>query len=124
MLFSIAIGGAVGSLARYGLGGLMQRVSAGFPYGTLAVNILGSLLLGFLMRWLLATTASPELRAGLTIGVCGGFTTFSTFSYEVARLLESGSYARASMYAVASVLVSVLAIFAGFALAREVMTPR
>jgi CrcB protein len=124
MLFSIAIGGAMGTLARFGLGGLAQRVSAGFPYGTLAINVLGSLLLGFLMRWLLSTSASAELRAGLTIGFCGGFTTFSTFSYEVARLLEGGSYARASVYALASVLLSLLAILAGFTLARVVMAPR
>jgi CrcB protein len=124
MLFSIALGGAAGSLARYGLGGLAQRVSAEFPYGTLTINVLGSLLLGFFVRWLLSTTASPELRAGLTIGFCGGFTTFSTFSYEVARLLESGSYARAGAYAAASVGLSLLAVFAGFALARAALAPR
>ena len=124
MLFSIALGGALGSLARYGLGGLAQRVSADFPWGTLTINILGSLLLGFLMRYLLSTTLSAELRAGLTIGLCGGFTTFSTFSYEVVTLAESGSYGRAGAYALASVVLSLVAVLAGFWLARVALAPR
>ena len=121
MLFAIALGGAVGTLARYGVGGLAQRFSATFPLSTLAINVAGSLLLGFLMRWLLGTTASPELRAGLTIGLCGGFTTFSTFSYETARLIESGSWGRAAAYVALSVLGSLLATFAGFAAATRVL---
>ncbi|MBX6332154.1 MAG: fluoride efflux transporter CrcB [Gemmatimonadaceae bacterium] len=123
MLFSIALGGAVGTLARFWLGGLAQRVSAGFPFGTLAINIVGSFLLGFLMRYLLGTTASPELRASLTIGFCGGFTTFSTFSYETAMLIESGSYARAVAYVVASVIVALLATVCGFWAARALTAP-
>jgi CrcB protein len=124
MLFSIALGGAIGSLARYGLGGLAQRVSADFPWGTLTINVLGSLLLGFLMRYLLSTTLSAELRAGLTIGLCGGFTTFSTFSYEVVTLAESGSYARAGTYAAASVVLSLIAVMLGFWLSRVALAPR
>ena len=124
MWMGIAIGGAVGTLARYGLGGVAQRYSAFFPYGTLTINVTGSLLLGFLVRYLLATPASPELRAALTIGFCGGFTTFSTFSYEAAALLESGSFGRAIMYMTASVALSLAATFVGFAIARSVLAPR
>ena len=123
MLFYIALGGAAGTLARYGMGGLAQRFSALFPFGTLTINVTGSFILGFVMRFLLATTASPELRASLTIGFCGGFTTFSTFSYETATLLEDGEIGRAAAYVLSSVLLSLLATFAGFAAARATLAP-
>jgi CrcB protein len=110
-------------LARYGLGGAVQRLGTLFPYGTLLINVLGSFLLGFLMRWLLGTAASPELRAALTVGFCGGFTTFSTFSYEAAMLLQNGSYLRAMFYMVGSVVLSLAATFAGFAAARAIIAP-
>jgi len=116
---AIGLGGAAGTLARYGVGTAVQRYSATFPYSTLVINVAGSFLLGFLMRYLLSTTVSPDLRAALTIGVCGGFTTFSTFSYETARLLESGSWMRASAYVGASVAGSIVATFAGFAVAAR-----
>jgi CrcB protein len=121
MTAAIGVGGAAGTLARYGVGGLAQRLSATFPVSTLLINVVGSFLLGFLMRWLLGTAASPELRAALTIGFCGGFTTFSTFSYETARLMESGSWARAGTYVALSVLGSLLATFAGFVVAARVL---
>jgi len=124
MWISIAIGGAVGTLARYGLFGIAQRYSAFFPWGTLTINVTGSLLLGFLVRYLLATPASPELRAALTIGFCGGFTTFSAFSYEAAALMESGAMGRAFAYMTASVTLSIAATFIGFAIARGVLAPR
>jgi CrcB protein len=123
MLFGIALGGALGTLARWWLGGWAQRFSAEFPYGTLTINVTGSLVLGFLVRYLTQTPASPELRAALTIGFCGGFTTFSTFSYEAARLLEDGSSVRAFTYMAASVLLSLAAVFAGFAIARAMLAP-
>lgn len=125
MLFAIALGGAAGSLLRYGIGSVVQqRAGAGFPVGTLVVNVTGSLLLGFLMRWLLETTVSPEMRAALTIGLCGGYTTFSTFSADTVRLLEEGSWGRAGSYVVASVALSLLATIAGLALARFVVAHR
>lgn len=118
MLFAIALGGAAGTVARWVLGGLAQRAAADFPYGTLVINVSGSFLLGFLLRYLLTTSAPPELRAALTVGFCGGYTTFSTFSYETAVLLEGGSWGRAATYAAGSVLLSLAATFAGFAAAR------
>ena len=125
MLFAIALGGAVGSVLRYGVGSVLQaRAGAGFPVGTLVVNVTGSLLLGFLMRWLLETTVSPEMRAALTIGLCGGYTTFSTFSADTVRLLEDGSWGRAGAYVLSSVVLSLLATVAGLAVARLLVAHR
>ena len=121
MLWGIALGGALGTLARWGIGAWAQRFSAEFPYGTLTINVIGSLILGFLLRYMTQTNAAPELRAALTIGFCGGFTTFSTFSYEAARLLEDGSTLRAVTYMAASVLLSLGAVFVGFAAARAML---
>ena len=123
MLLAIALGGAVGSVARYVLGGLIQRGSSVFPYGTLTINVTGSLLLGFLARYLLDTSAPVELRAALTIGFCGGYTTFSTFSYETMVMLERGEYGRAAAYVSASVALSLLGTFVGFAAARAAFAP-
>jgi fluoride exporter len=118
MLLAIALGGAVGSVARFLVGTFMQRASADFPLGTLLVNVSGSLLLGFLARSLTDSAPSPELRAALTIGLCGGYTTFSTFSLETVALMERGAYGRAAAYIVASVVLSVAATFAGAAAAK------
>jgi CrcB protein len=111
-LLSIALGGAVGSVARWLLGLALQRLTPGFPVGTLLVNVTGSFALGVVARavWL---DASPVLRAGLAIGVCGGFTTFSTFSLEMLTLLERGFPGRAALYAMLSVLLSLAAVAAG-----------
>ena len=87
----IALFGALGCLARYFLSGwVYDLIGRTLPYGTLAVNVIGAFLIGLVMEFSLRSTAvSPELRIGLTIGFLGGFTTFSTFSYETFRLLES-----------------------------------
>jgi CrcB protein len=120
---AVAIGGAVGSVARLLLGAaIQQRVGGGFPLGTLVINVTGSLLLGFLVPIALDTPAiTPTVRALLTTGLCGGYTTFSTFSYDAAVLLEEGAYRRAAIYAVGSVVLSVIGTFAGFAAARWVL---
>lgn len=117
---AVAAGGAVGSVVRLLVGAaIQQRASTTFPVGTLVINITGSLVLGFVLRLALDTSAiSPTLRALLTTGFCGGYTTFSAFSYESAVLVEGGSYGRALVYALASVVLSVAAAFAGFAAAR------
>ena len=118
MLFAIALGGAAGSVARYGVGSFLDRGEGAFPVGTLIVNIAGCLLLGFLVRYFTGSMMSTELRAGLTIGFCGGFTTFSTFSLETVRLAESGNWQRAALYILASVVLSLAALAAGMAAAR------
>jgi CrcB protein len=122
MLIHIALGSAAGGVARYLLGGAVQRLAGtSFPAGTLTVNVTGSLLLGVFARLVLtAPGLTPEMRALLTIGFCGGYTTFSTFSFDVLNLLERGQVTRAALYVSASVLLSVGAMLAGFAIARSV----
>jgi len=120
MIWSVAIGGAIGSVARFLLAGVMQRFSStGFPVWTLVINVTGSILLGFLMRYLVdGVPVAVEVRALLTTGFCGGYTTFSTFSYETVALIEQGDWRRSTVYVVASVTLSVLGAFAGISLAR------
>ena len=122
----IAVGGAIGSVTRYFIGmAIQQRVGTTFPFGTLVINITGSFLLGFLLRATFSTTTlSPEQRALLTTGFCGGYTTFSTFSFDTAGMIEDGSYARAITYLGLSVVVSLVATFAGFALAQSALSFR
>ena len=126
MLLYVALGSAVGGVSRYLLGGLIQRLlDTTFPAGTLLINISGSFLIGAILRYAIETpTLSPEVRALLTIGFCGGYTTFSTFSYETVALLEDGEWTRAGLYVGASVLLSLVGVFLGFALAREVTVLR
>lgn len=97
-VLAVAAGGALGAAARYGLSGLASRVSdRGFPYGTLLVNLLGCLLIGFLVPWMLGDrTVRPEVRAFVLIGLLGGLTTFSTYGYEVVAQLEDGQWGRAA----------------------------
>ena len=112
----IALGGAVGSVARYLLGGVVQRAAGlAFPIGTLAVNVTGSFVAGFLLRYFMNVQTHPTLRAALIVGFCGGFTTFSAFTTETLGLFEGGEYARAALYVAASVALSLMAVFAGFA---------
>ena len=90
------------------------------PYGTFAVNVAGSLLLGLIMEGTLRSTLlSPDLRFGLTVGFLGGFTTFSTFSYETVRLLEEGSLVAAGANVVLNVVACVAAALIGIYLARQ-----
>jgi CrcB protein len=123
MLLYVALGSAIGGVSRYLLGGLVQRLlDTTFPAGTLLVNVTGSFLLGAIIRYALETPSlTPEVRGFLTIGFCGGYTTFSTFSYETMALLEDGAWARAGVYITASVILSLIATFLGLALARQVI---
>jgi CrcB protein len=93
----VGIGSAAGGVIRFLLGTLIQqKTGSTFTVGTLAINVTGSLVLGFVVRYALATPAiGPEIRALLTAGLCGGYTTFSTFSYETVALIEEGDYRRA-----------------------------
>lgn len=116
----VAVGAAIGGVVRYlATVFVQQRAGPGFPVATLLINITGSLLLGFLVAYLAGTAAvRPELGLLLTSGFCGGYTTFSTFSYETFALLRDGEYNRAGLYVVLSVGVSLVGVFAGFAAAR------
>ena len=122
----VAFGAAAGGLSRYYLTGYVQEhFGPGFPLGTLIINITGSLLLGFIMRYALTSGAiSPETRILLTTGYCGGYTTFSTFSYETALLLEEGELQRAALYAGLSVFVALIGTFVGFGLAQRLLAFR
>lgn len=126
LFWAVAIGAAVGGVSRYYLSlALTERLGDAFPWGTLVINVTGSLLLGFLMRYAFASPgANAELRLLLVTGFCGGYTTFSTFSYETVQLLEDGQYERAATYVAASVVVALLATAGGFVLARELIALR
>ncbi|MCU7907191.1 MAG: fluoride efflux transporter CrcB [Candidatus Thiodiazotropha sp. (ex Epidulcina cf. delphinae)] len=120
-LIAIASGGAAGALFRFwvanGVHGLLGR---GFPYGTLTVNVLGSLAMGFLYVLLLErTTVPPELRGALLIGFLGAFTTFSTFSIETLNLIEQAELFKAGLNILLSVSACVSACWFGLALGRQ-----
>jgi fluoride exporter len=126
LLWYVALGSAVGGASRFALSTFVQqRASSAFPFGTLIVNITGSLILGFVLRYALASpSVSAEMRALLTTGFCGGYTTFSTFSYESIALIEDGDYRRAAIYIVLSVVVSLIATFLGIAAAGQLLAAR
>lgn len=124
MLIYIAAGGLLGTLSRYFLQGWIQtRSGAGaFPLGTLVINLAGSFVLGFVIRFATGSTVvSPELRAGLTVGFCGAFTTMSTFSYEAVRLLGDGEYGPAALYMAGTIIGCLAAVIAGTALAEKLL---
>lgn len=118
-LFLIAIFGAIGTLARYGLQGAVQT-AAGFPYGTLLVNLLACFFLGLIGQFTMnRMVISPELRVAIAVGFFGGFSTFSSFGWETAKMLEEGAWARASAYVGASVFAGLLLTVAGIRLANR-----
>ena len=126
ILAYIALGSAAGGVARYLIGVWVQsRAGIGFPIGTLLINVSGSLLLGFLIRYyLVSPSISPEFRAMITTGFCGGYTTFSAFSFETASLIEDGDYGRAGLYIALSVALSLATTFGGFAAAKSLLDSR
>lgn len=117
----LGIFGGMGCVARYMVSGWVYALAGkALPYGTLTVNVLGSLLLGLIMEGSLRSTLlSPDLRFGLTVGFMGGFTTFSTFSYETVRLLEEGSLLAAGANILLNVTVCIVAALVGIYLARQ-----
>lgn len=119
MLFWIALGGAIGSVSRYVLGGAVQKLAgAPFPVGTLLVNVSGCFLIGVLAQHYMNIQAHPNMRAALITGFCGGYTTFSAFSLEAIGLFDGGEYGKAAAYIVLSVMASLVATFAGMAAVR------
>ncbi|RDL52038.1 putative fluoride ion transporter CrcB [Ensifer sp. M14] len=122
-LLLVGAGGAIGSMARYLVGlWTLHRWGPGFPWGTLGVNITGSFLIGLLAELIMRKFgASAEMRLFLITGVLGGYTTFSAFSLDTITLFERGDAALAVSYIAASVVLSILAVFAGLALMRAMV---
>jgi CrcB protein len=122
ILAMVALGGALGSVLRHALGAvLLGRLDAAFPWGTLAVNVAGCFAIGVLAGWnALAAPLSEGARAFLVVGLLGGFTTFSAFSFDVLSLVQRGQIVVAAVYVAGSVLLSLTAVFAGFGLVRAV----
>jgi fluoride exporter len=121
ILIAIAVGGGIGSLLRYFVSSFVQAGAGSFPYGILAVNVLGGLAIGIIVELgALRLSYSPELRAFLITGLLGGFTTFSAFSLDTALLIERGDWGSAALYILASVVFSVGALFFGLWLIRSV----
>jgi CrcB protein len=119
---AVALGGAIGSVARYLVGiGSGKLFGLNFPWGTLIINIVGSFMIGafaelFALRWDL----SQFWRVFLTVGICGGFTTFSTFSLDTYFLFDRGQTFAASAYMVGSVILSIAGLFGGLQLVRTI----
>ncbi len=124
LVMYVALGGAVGAVGRYGVMSMVSSLAGiGFPYGTLTVNILGSLILGiFIEISALAWSPSPEIRAMIVIGVLGAFTTFSTFSLDVVTMMTRGENGGAMLYVGTSVLLSISALWAGMAITRAIIS--
>ena len=120
MTLAVAAGGAVGAIGRYGVGVWMARwLGTGFPWGTLTVNVIGSLLMGLAVQiFIHKTQFSGEFSVFLTIGVFGGFTTFSAFSLDAVLMLQRGQISMATLYMFGSVFLSLIALVIGMYLAR------
>jgi len=114
-------GAGSGGLLRYGVGlAFLRWFGDGFPFGTLFINVSGCLVVGFLtVMWLGATPIREELRMLVLVGVLGGYTTFSTFGHDTLKLTAGGDWIRASTYVLASVVLSLIATFAGAAIAQR-----
>jgi CrcB protein len=121
VVLTVALGGALGSVLRYLVAGAVQPAWwPGFPFGIFVVNISGGLAMGLITALAaLKLNLAPEMRAFLTTGVLGGYTTFSTFSLDSAMLMERGAYAQAGIYVVASTVLSIAALFAGLWIVRS-----
>ena len=116
----VALGGALGALARYSLGGWLQQLIGGeFPYGTLAVNVVGSFLIAVVLQLSLERfLLSPEARLLLATGFCGSLTTFSTFSYETLRLMQEQQWTAAGANVALNVVLCLAAVYAGLVAGR------
>jgi CrcB protein len=120
-LFLIGVFGAIGTLARYGLQGLVQiKIGSTFPYGTLLINLTGCFFLGLIGQILLnRMIVPPEWRMAIAVGFFGGYTTFSSFGWETAKMLEAGEWLWATGYVAASVAFGLLLSVAGIRLANR-----
>ena len=120
-ILMIALFGAIGTLARYGLQGFVQvRTSGTFPYGTLLINLTGCFLLALTYQLTVnRMIISPDLRIAIGVGFFGGYTTFSSFGWETAKMLEDGEWLPAATYVTASVVAGILLTVAGIRLANR-----
>ena len=123
MILAIAAGGAIGAVGRHLMAHQLTHLfGSGFPVGILACNVIGSFIMGALVEVMaLVWSPSMEVRAFLTVGLLGAFTTFSTFSLDVVLLAQRGEYTQAGIYVVASVVLSVGGLLAGLHLFRAVL---
>jgi CrcB protein len=120
-LFPVMIGGAIGAGARHLVGqAMLARFGPAFPWGTLSINIFGSLLMGLLVGWLARSGGGDTARLFVGVGILGGFTTFSSFSMEYWMLFERGQNAQAAAYVLASVIGAIAACGLGLFLVRQV----
>lgn len=120
-LFPVMIGGAIGAGARHLVGqAVLARFGSAFPWGTLSINIVGSLLMGLLVGWLARSGGGDTTRLFVGVGILGGFTTFSSFSMEYWMLFERGQNAQAAAYVLASVIGAIAACGLGLFLMRQV----
>jgi fluoride exporter len=121
-IFLLVVFGAVGTLARYAVQGLVQyRTDSSFPSGTLAVNLAGCFLLGGIGEFALERlVVPPDWRVAITIGFFGAFTTFSSFSWETVQMLQDGEWTRAAVYVGTSVLGGMLLMLAGIRIAQKI----
>src|SRR5271170_4265426 len=119
----VFLGGGLGAALRHGINIAAARIlGTGFPYGTLTINIVGSLAMGLIAEYFALKAGLPQhLRLFLTTGILGGFTTFSAFSLEAALLYERGQLAGAAIYVIASVTLAIAALFAGLAIVRALV---
>lgn len=122
MIFAIAAGGAIGAVCRHGVNiGAAQLFGAGFPWGTLIVNVLGSFIMGTLIAaFAHMGNPSQEIKAFLIVGLLGAMTTFSTFSLDTITLFERGELTAMALYLFSSVFFSIMGLFAGLLLVRTV----
>jgi fluoride exporter len=119
---AIAVAGALGALARYGLEGLVsRRLPGAFPWGTFVVNVSGAFVLGFVFTVMTEQlTVAPWIRGAITIGFVGAYTTFSTFSFETYRLVEDGAVGIAAANALGSIAAGLGAVYLGVVSGRAV----
>ncbi|MCS7058111.1 MAG: fluoride efflux transporter CrcB [Meiothermus sp.] len=118
----VALGGAIGALLRYGLGAWVQALGGpGFPWSTFLINVSGSFLIGIVLRLSLEGALSPEWRLFLAVGVLGGYTTFSTFSWETLTLAQQGEWLKASLYVLGSVVLGLLLVLLAYHLAGRLL---
>lgn len=118
----VMAGGAAGAVLRYQLSRMFTATGTGWPWATFTANVAGGLVMGVLASWLLRQSAESEpVRLLIGVGLLGGFTTFSAFSLEMAQMIERGQGGLAAGYALTSVFLALVALFAGLALGRAVL---